>query len=347
MGGGAWLGVVPGLAALLGWLPAWWIVPAVLAVGGVLAYLIRGHYRTHGGFLPNSQAPPAAGSHSLKKWLPSVAAMSVLFLLLDWGSKFLFASLGLPFVYHFLEPGRLMIMAAAIPLNVIAAGYFLSLAHSEKPPLENLLKFRKNHPILGWPLYIALSILTFPVGLGEKRYAGDLPKKYPIVGKVLALAGILSAGLVAAALGNGVEGLLNGKVVDFIPFGHGRMNFSDGYIFFGMPLLWMALDFIGQARKSDQTGEPLHLKTWKYWVLPILGLVGFFYSTSAGYELVPAAAWYVLIFSSLFGVGVLVGNAVISRFVAAFNAAFRRPVLSRPGEPAKSESRDFSKTGLH
>jgi hypothetical protein len=65
------------------------------------------------------------------------------------------------------------------------------------------------------------------------------------------------------------------------------------------------------------------LATWKYYLMPLLGVAAFVLSTAAGYALVPAAAWYVLLFSSLFGLGVLASDVFLQGRVAEFNRAFR------------------------
>jgi len=262
---------------------------------------------------------PRQGLH----WAPKVALTTLAFLALDWGAKFLFYSTGLPFVYHFLEAGRLGLMHAAIPINLGVAAYYLWVAHSKQAPLQKLAEFREKHPIVGNLAYGLLQVLTFPVGVNEKRYAGDIQAKYPVVAKMLRWLGIGVAAVLAGTLGNSLEGLVNGKVVDFIPFGHGRANIADMFVVFGIPFVWMALDYLGAVRKALESRAPASMKPWKYFLLPILGLIAFTYTTSAGYTAVPVVGWYILLFSSMFSIGTLVANMLITPKLEEFNRMFR------------------------
>jgi hydroxymethylpyrimidine pyrophosphatase-like HAD family hydrolase len=262
---------------------------------------------------------PKQGMH----WAPKTALMALAFLALDWGSKLLFYSAGLPIIFHFLEPGRLAIMAAAIPVNLGAAVYYLWVAHSKQAPLQRISELRRKHPVLGNLVYGVLQVLNFPVGVNEKRYAGDLKARYPVVSKTLRWLGIGLAAVLAGTLGNSLEGILNGKVLDFIPFGHGRANIADMLVVFGVPFVWMARDFLGAARKAVETRTPAAMKPWKYFLLPVLGLVAFVYTTSAGYAEVPVVGWYILLFSALFSVGTLAANMLVTPLLEEFNRMFR------------------------
>lgn len=266
-------------------------------------------------------APQGAG----RGWAIKAAALVGIFLALDWGMKLLFVHAGLPFVYHPLGATRLLIMKLAIPINLIATTYYLSLAKAKTPPLAGLWRWKEAHPILGGALYAFLRVLTFPVGLGEQRYAGDLPDRHPALRTAQRIVLFTSAAVVAASLGNGLEAILRSKVVDFIPFGHGRMNLADSYIFFGLPLLWMTLDLFAQARKSEATKRPITFRSSKYYWLPILGFVTFVYSTIFGYDAIPMPAWYVLLFSTLFSIGIYTADFVVQRLVEAYNNRQFRP----------------------
>lgn len=292
---------------------------------------------------PEVPAPgrPTTPGKSSRAWVWKAAGLAAGFLALDWGTKLLFAATGLPFVYHELGPVRLLVMKFAVPINLLAAGYYLSLAHAKGPPLESLKRFREKHPFMGGILYGLLQVLTFPVGLGEKRYAGDLPRKYPPVKTMQKILLWSAAALAAAGLGNGLEAIFNGKVVDFIPFGHGRMNLADVYIFFGLPLLWMGLDFFKEARKSEETDKPITFKTWRYNILPMAGLLVFAYSTWWGYDKIPLPAWYLEIFSVLFSAGIFAASIVVSKLVEAYNRRFT------PGPPGTQTWTEWAKEKGH
>ncbi|MBI5201707.1 MAG: signal peptidase II [Elusimicrobia bacterium] len=152
---------------------------------------------------------------------------------------------------------------------------------------------------------------------------GDLVDRHPAIKKLVGVADVAIAALLAAAIGNGVEGIVNGRVVDFIPFGHAHANLADFMVFFGAPLLWMMLDFFGQARKAEELRQPARLATWKYYLLPILAVAAFQLSTAAGLASVPVVAWYGMLFGVLFGLGVLLSDGYLGGKIAEFNRAFR------------------------
>ncbi|MBI4676208.1 MAG: hypothetical protein HY748_01355 [Elusimicrobia bacterium] len=326
-----WVGQAVGMSALAA-LTGAWIVPAVAGLVVNIAVTAAAHYRRAAqGFKGHDRAPPQDLPIKPAAWAPRVALLVALFTLLDWGVKYMFLTMGLPIVYHDIVPTRLLLMKLSIPLNIAAGTYFLSLAHSSKPLLEKLDNWSKKHPVLGGLVKAALWVITFPMGVNDKRYGGDLAGKDPVVGKMLGLVGILSAVVIAAGFGNGVEGIVNGRVIDFIPVGRGRANIADFYLFLGMPLLWMGLDFLKAARVAKERAKPMSFKTWKYFVMPVLGMVAFAYSTMFGYNAIPMPAWYMLLFSVLFSVGILVGSAVVQRFVDAFNAKYAPAPRPAPG----------------
>ena len=138
----------------------------------------------------------------------------------------MFLTMGLPIVYHDMVPIRVLLMKVTIPLNIAAGAYYLAMAHSSKPMLEKLDAWTKKHPILGRAAKALLWLLAFPMGINDKRYGGDLARKDPVVGRMLGLVGILGAVVIAAAFGHGIEGIINGRVIDFIPVGRGRANIA-------------------------------------------------------------------------------------------------------------------------
>lgn len=334
MGGWAALGLMGAAAAAPFALPA----QLLLAAGAVALYFVlRPQGSSRLGLLPDAQAPPGS---SVAQAAGRVAIMAGAFLALDWGVKAALVYFGFPIVYHPIVPGRALLMKFAIPISVLSAGYYLTLVHARRGPAQWIDALRKRRPALAAVLKGVLEVLLFPVGLGEKRFVGDLVDRHPAIRRLVKVADVAIAALLAAALGNGVEALVNGRVVDFIPFGHAHANIADFLVFFGAPLLWMLLDFFGQARRAEELRRPARLPTWKYYILPILAIAAFQLSTTAGLAAVPAAAWYGMLFGVLFGLGVLASDAFLGTRIAEFNRSFRPtesigarvdPVASRLG----------------
>ncbi|MBI4345819.1 MAG: AAA family ATPase [Elusimicrobia bacterium] len=319
MGGFAAFGLPLALGALSGFaFPAAELLVAGIGLGLFFAFRA---WSARTNLVPGANAPPAASP--LLNAAGRVSLMAGAFLALDWGVKWAMVAFGLPVVYHAIVPTRAAFLMFAVPMAFISAAYYLALVHAKQGPAQWIEKIRRKHPVLATVVKGALEVLLFPVGLGEKRFVGDLVERYPVIRKLTKVADVAIAALLAAALGNGVEGLVNGRVVDFIPFGHSHANIADFLVFLGAPLLWMTLDFFGEARKAEQLRQPARLKTWKYYVMPILAIAVFQLSTTAGLAAVPLAAWYGMLFGVLFGLGVLASNVFLDGKLAEFNRAYR------------------------
>ncbi|MDE2293218.1 MAG: signal peptidase II, partial [Elusimicrobia bacterium] len=213
----------------------------------------------------------------------------------------------------------------------------LTLAHATKPLLDGMRRFRQRHPVVGGLVYGVLSVLTFPVGVNDSRHAGDLAAKHPAAAKALGVFVVAAAAVLAGAFGNGLEGLLHGRVVDFIPVGHGRANLSDFLVFLGLPFAWMTADFFGAVRKAVESRKPAVMNFAKFYAMPVLGMLGFILGASAGFTAIPEPAIYAAFFSTLFGVGMLGANVYVQRRLAEFNASLQDGVFtSMPTKPAFS-----------
>ncbi|TPW19610.1 MAG: hypothetical protein FD126_2514, partial [Elusimicrobia bacterium] len=318
MGG---FGILGGFAAALGLgaLPVG--VTIAVAVAGIAAAVGYAVYRvasSYSGPSGRAQAPP-----STRVWVTRAALLTAGLLAADFALKGIFWSSGL-YVFHHIVPTRAILMAAAIPLNFVFAGWMLHLGHAQKAPLEGLRRFRANHPILGGLVWGALQILTFPVGVNDQRHAGDVAGRSPAVSKALGVFVVAAAAVLAGTLGNGLEGLVNAKVVDFIPVGHGRANLADFLVFFGLPLAWMTLDFFGAVRKAVAARKPVAMNFAKFWALPVLGMLGLVLSSAVGgWTALPLPAIYGAMFATLFGVGILGSQVYIQRRVAEMNDSFK------------------------
>ncbi|MBI2362593.1 MAG: AAA family ATPase, partial [Elusimicrobia bacterium] len=328
LGGWALGAAALGLAALPAGAPLALAVAGIAAAVGYAAWRVASSYSGPHG---RAQAPPLA-----RVWAVRAAVMTAAFLAADWALKALFFGSGL-FVFHHIVPTRALIMAAAVPLNLAFGAWMLSLGHSKAAPLEKLRKFRERHPVLGAVAYGLLQVLAFPFTINDQRYAGDLAAKHPAVAKALGVFVVAAAAVLAGTLGNVLEGLVNAKVVDFIPVGHGRANLADFLVFLGIPFAWMTLDFCGAARKAVAARKPAVMNFAKYYALPVLGMLAFLLASSAGYAAIPLPAIYAAFFSTLFGVGILGANVFVQRRLAEFNGSLQDGVFQEmPAKPSFS-----------
>ncbi|MBI5596465.1 MAG: hypothetical protein HY928_10295, partial [Elusimicrobia bacterium] len=328
LGGWALGAAALGLAALPAGASLALAVAGIAAAVGYAAWRVASSYSGPHG---RAQAPPLA-----RVWAVRAVVMTAAFLAADWALKALFFGSGL-FVFHHIVPTRALIMAAAVPLNLAFGAWMLSLGHSKAAPLEKLRKFRERHPVLGAVAYGLLQVLAFPFTINDQRYAGDLAAKHPAVAKALGVFVVAAAAVLAGTLGNGLEGLVNAKVVDFIPVGHGRANLADFLVFLGIPFAWMTLDFFGAARKAVAARKPAVMNFAKYYALPVLGMLTFLLASSAGYAAIPLPAIYAAFFSTLFGVGILGANVFVQRRLAEFNGSLQDGVFQpMPAKPAFS-----------
>ncbi|MBI3297648.1 MAG: hypothetical protein HYZ75_05760, partial [Elusimicrobia bacterium] len=303
----------------------------VAGIAAVFAYTAWRVASSYSGPHGRAQAPPTARS-----WVFRTAALMTVMLAADWALKALFWGSGL-YVYHYIVPTRVILMAAAIPLSLAFAAWMMTLAHAGKPPLDGLRRFRDSHPVIGGLVWSVLQVLTFPVGVDDARHAGDLAAKSPAVSKALGVFAVGAAAVLAATLGNGLEALLNHKVIDFIPVGPGRANLADFLLFFGLPFVWMTLDFFGAVRKAVAARKPAVMNFAKFYALPVLGFLAFVLASSTGLSGAPLPFIYGAFFATLFGTGTLAATSYIQRRLAEFNGSLQDGTFNpMPSAPAFS-----------
>jgi ATP-dependent Clp protease ATP-binding subunit ClpC len=171
------------------------------------------------------------------------------------------------------------------------------------------------------PLIFGLPLLTAGL-LGIRRKLGfvePLMQRYSGLSAAMKTFDIALAMLIGGALGNGLEAILIGKVVDFIPLGIATANFADLLLFASMPYVLLALSFFKRAQIADKRSEPITFPMWKFftltWVAVIAGILGLNGSHAEIFDAMAALG-------IVEGTGLIAAAALLDRYTRSFNRAF-------------------------
>ena len=102
--------------------------------------------------------------------------------------------------------------------------------------------FQGIGPLVGW--------LTIAVVIGLFLYLTRLPAEQRLLRAGLAI-------LIGGALGNLIDRVMTGRVLDFLetPLRPGIFNLADTFIYLGISLIFLGSLFASQSEKDEQAGD--------------------------------------------------------------------------------------------
>ncbi|MBI4060433.1 MAG: hypothetical protein HY403_03300 [Elusimicrobia bacterium] len=131
--------------------------------------------------------------------------------------------------------------------------------------------------------------------------------------------------MLGGLFGNGLDVLLQGGALDWIPLGRSLINLADVALLLGLAVFQLATAFFVRARLAHRRGEPLRLSTVGFLGLP---LVGFFIAWAFGsapsddalnLALSHIGFVYLMGLSMLLGISRFLAALVVDRWAARFN----------------------------
>jgi replication-associated recombination protein RarA/hydroxymethylpyrimidine pyrophosphatase-like HAD family hydrolase len=170
-------------------------------------------------------------------------------------------------------------------------------------------------------LLFALPVLIYGLLLMRRKlgFVDPLKERYSGLSAALNAFDIALAMFIGGAVGNGLEVILNGRVLDFIPLGVANTNFADLLLFLSMPYVLLGISFFKRAQQADKRSQPITFPVWKFfavpWVALLAGIVGLGSHYSSFFNAMASM-------SIVEGTGLIIGAALIDSYIRSFNRSF-------------------------